>query len=178
MSTTALKITTVEISKLMSDPQNVRTHDAANLQAITRSLDAFGQRKPIVCARANNGSLVVIAGNGTLEAAKALGWTEIAIAEVPADWDADKARAYAIADNRTAELADWDKVALSTALLELDAVGWEPATLGFDTESTPDFAPEDDEDVRLDRKSVTDCPACGYTFTPVTRTVTEGDLVD
>lgn len=174
---TALTTRSVKIAELRPDPQNVRTHDAQNLQAIARSLDAFGQRKPLVWARANDGSLVVIAGNGTLEAAKALGWSEIVIAEVPKDWDADKARAYAIADNRTAELADWDQVTLASAMLELEAVGWDAATLGFDTE-TPDFAPVEDEDVRLDRKSVTDCPACGFTFTPKTRTVTEDDGVD
>lgn len=174
---TDLKTRAVKLSELTTDPQNVRTHDAANLQAIARSLDSFGQRKPLVCARANDNSLVVIAGNGTLEAARALGWSEIVIAEVPREWDADKARAYAIADNRTAELADWDKVTLASAMLELEAVGWDAATLGFSTE-TPDFAPEEDEDVRLDRKSVTDCPSCGFTFTPKTRTVTEEDNVD
>lgn len=174
---TDFKTRAVKLDQLAADPKNVRTHDAKNIQAIARSLDAFGQRKPLVVARANGGSLVVIAGNGTLEAARALGWSEIVVSEVPADWDADKARAYAIADNRTAELADWNKVTLASAMLELEAVGWEPATLGFDTE-TPDFAPEDDEDVRLDRKSVTDCPACGFTFTPTTRSVTEGDGID
>lgn len=132
MSASPLKVVTVPLEKLKSDPQNVRKHDGRNLGAITRSLDAFGQRKPLVCARANDGSLVVIAGNGTLEAARLLGWSEISVVEVPADWDADKARAYAIADNRTAELAEWDKVALSSALLELDAVGWSMETVGFE----------------------------------------------
>lgn len=102
----ALQVKHVAISKLSSDPLNVRTHDEKNLNAIKRSLELFGQRKPIVVARANDGSLVVIAGNGTLEAARSLGWTEIDVTEVPEDWDAERARAYAIADNRTAELAD------------------------------------------------------------------------
>lgn len=169
---TDLKIRRVAIAELLPDPENVRTHDARNLQAIRNSLEAFGQSKPLVVARGNQGQLVVVAGNGTLEAARSLGWTHLSIAEVPSDWDADKARAYAIADNRTAELADWDKVALSSALVDLDAAGWGVSALGFDV-STPDFQPDFDDDVRLDRKSVTTCPNCGHTFTPETRTVAE-----
>lgn len=134
-----LRTRAVKIEQLHSDPQNVRTHDVKNIEAIARSLASFGQRKPVVVARANGGALVVIAGNGTMEAAKSLGWTELTVAEVPEDWDADKARAYAIADNRTAELADWDKVGLASALLELDAVGWDLADIGFETiEPNPD----------------------------------------
>lgn len=138
MSTTpALKIETLAIDRLTPDPENVRQHDAKNLDAIKRSLDTFGQRKPIVVAKAQGGGLVVIAGNGTLEAAKALGWTEIAVAHIPNDWDADKARAYAIADNRTAELANWNDVALASALVDLDAVGWDLADLGFEPVEPP-----------------------------------------
>lgn len=138
MTSNGLKIRQVALTDLTPDPQNVRTHDAKNLEAIKNSLNAFGQRKPIVTAKGNDGSLVVIAGNGTLEAAKALGWTTIEIAEVPDDWDADKARAYAIADNRSAELADWDQTALTSALLDLDAVGWDMKTLGFDPSTLDD----------------------------------------
>jgi ParB-like chromosome segregation protein Spo0J len=126
-----LKVTTVKIKSLTPDPQNARQHDERNIEAIKQSLQQFGQRKPIVVARANDGSLVVIAGNGTLEAATALGWSDIAVAEVPSDWDADKARAFALADNRTAELANWNDVQLASTLLELDAVGYSMATLGF-----------------------------------------------
>jgi DNA modification methylase len=138
MTSNGLTLRTVNLGDLTPDPQNVRTHDAKNLQAIKDSLNAFGQRKPIVTAKGNDGSLVVIAGNGTLEAAKALGWSTIQIAEVPDDWDADKARAYAIADNRSAELADWDQTALTSALLDLDAVGWDMKTLGFDPATMDD----------------------------------------
>lgn len=140
-----LKTRTVPLSKLVPDPANVRTHDSKNLDAIKRSLDTFGQRKPIVVARGNSGELIVIAGNGTLEAAKALGWESLTVAEVPADWDADKARAYAIADNRTAELAEWNDVALASALIDLDAVGWDLRDIGFEPLEPP--VEEIEEDV-------------------------------
>lgn len=133
-----LAVRSVALDDLLNDPQNVRKHDKKNLDAISNSLSTFGQRKPIVCARGNEGQLVVIAGNGTLEAAKSLGWTHIDVVEVPEDWDADKARAFAIADNRTAELATWDDTGLTNALLELDAVGYDLKTLGFDPATLDD----------------------------------------
>jgi hypothetical protein len=46
-----------------------------------------------------------VAGNGTFAAAKRLGWTDIQVVRVPADWTADQIKAFALADNRTAELA-------------------------------------------------------------------------
>jgi ParB-like chromosome segregation protein Spo0J len=126
-----LKVETVPIGELTADPANVRTHGERNIEAIRRSLETFGQRKPLVVARGAGGELVVVAGNGTLEAARALGLDTLVVAVVPDEWDAAKARAYAIADNRTGELADWNDVALSEALVELEAGGFEPAVLGF-----------------------------------------------
>lgn len=143
---TALRVRMMKLDRLVPDPENARTHSTKNLEAIAKSLEHFGQRKPIVVARASDGSnrLVVIAGNGTLEAAASLGWSELAVAEVPEEWDADQARAYAIADNRTAELADWDQVRLASALVDLDAVGWDLGDLGFESLTPPDDPDVDD----------------------------------
>jgi len=117
----------IQITELSLDPKNARKHSARNLEAIAASLNKFGQRKPIVVHRG-----VVLAGNGTLEAAKSLGWTEIDVAEVPDDWDNDTAKAYALADNRTAELAEWDESELAKQLLELEDNGWDIAQLSFE----------------------------------------------
>ena len=67
---TNLRLESVLISSLSLDPTNARRHDSKNLASIEGSLRLFGQRKPIVVTGAN----VVVAGNGTLEAAKSLGW--------------------------------------------------------------------------------------------------------
>ena len=134
----------IQITQLSLDPKNARKHSQRNLDAIAASLEKFGQRKPIVVHRG-----VVLAGNGTLEAAKSLGWTEIDVAEVPDDWDMDTAKAYALADNRTAELAEWDEGELAKQLLELVDNEWDIAELGFeipeipvDTEAGEDEIPE------------------------------------
>jgi ParB-like chromosome segregation protein Spo0J len=124
---TELRIENVKINSLKPDPDNARTHDSKNLKAIASSLEKFGQRKPIVVTPDS----IVVAGNGTLEAAKSLGWTQIAIARTPIGWTWDQVKAFALADNRTAELAEWDDKVLADQLLELDANGWELEELGF-----------------------------------------------
>jgi DNA modification methylase len=104
----------VSISDLTPDPANARKHGERNLSSIIDSLRAFGQQKPIVVDRRG----VVVAGNGTLEAAKRLGWEEIAV--VRTELDPTQATAFGIADNRTAELAEWDEDVLVSLLDSLD----------------------------------------------------------
>jgi site-specific DNA-methyltransferase (adenine-specific) len=122
-----VEVKSVPLTQLLLDSNNARKHNQRNLEAIAESLKLFGQRKPIVV---HNG--VVIAGNGTLEAAKSLGWTEITVAEVPSEWTEDTAKAFALTDNRTAELAEWDENILAKQLLELQDADWDISELGFD----------------------------------------------
>ena len=105
-----MKIEKISVRKLSNDPANARKHNERNIETIVASLRRFGQQKPIVVDRNN----IVRAGNGTLEAAKQLGWDEIDV--VRTDLNGSEAVAYAIADNRTAELAEWDDEILSAQL--------------------------------------------------------------
>lgn len=95
------------IDQLHPLPGNPRI---GNVEAVMRSYNTFGQRKPIVARRDGT----VIAGNHQLEAAKRLGWTEIAVVYV--DDDDTTAQAFALADNRTAELGTYDNEALAAML--------------------------------------------------------------
>jgi site-specific DNA-methyltransferase (adenine-specific) len=140
-----LKLETINIDALILDPQNARLHDGKNIQAIAGSLSRFGQRKPIVIS----GNNVIVAGNGTVAAAKHLGWSEVQIVRVPPDWTAEQITAYALADNRTAELAEWDSKILSEQLIELDAVGWDIAEFGFEP-LNPVINLDDDEPLSFD----------------------------
>ena len=105
-----MKTVSVKIADLSQDPANARKHDEKNIDSIIASLRRFGQQKPIVIDASN----VVRAGNGTLEAAKRLGWDSIEC--VKTDLKGSDAIAYAIADNRTAELAEWDSDILAAQL--------------------------------------------------------------
>jgi hypothetical protein len=83
----------------------------------------------------------VEAGNGTLAAAKSLGWTHIAAVFV--DDDAATAAAYGVADNRVGEFSEWDADILGDLMPTLDGLftgfdlrhafsrevrGWKPRT--------------------------------------------------
>lgn len=125
-----MKYETATIASLMLDPANVRTHDVRNLEAIKASLARFGQQKPIVV----NAKGIIVAGNGTMVAAKMLNWSSVEI--VRTNLEGAEAIAYAIADNRTAELAEWDESALAAQLAALQIDDEELANItGFtDTE--------------------------------------------
>ena len=104
----------VKCDTLTLDPVNARTHDKRNIEAIKASLLKFQQQKPIVVDADN----VVRAGNGTLIAARELGWDTISV--VRTTLAEAEALAYAIADNRTAELAAWDAEALVAAMASIE----------------------------------------------------------
>jgi DNA modification methylase len=137
-----MQIETLAITDLTPDPQNARQHDTKNLKAIEGSLAQFGQRKPIVITEAN----VIVAGNGTVTAAKNLGWQTIEAVRVPADWSKDQVKAFALADNRTAELATWSPEVLAAQLIELEDAGFEIAEFGFDKVDPPIDSDSLDED--------------------------------
>jgi ParB-like chromosome segregation protein Spo0J len=124
-----MKIETLQIRDLTPDPENARLHDDKNLKAIQGSLKEFGQRKPIVITEAG----VIVAGNGTVEAAKRLGWTQIDAVRVPGDWTPNQIKAFALADNRTAELASWDIHVLDEQLWELEQEELDVTLLGFES---------------------------------------------
>jgi len=115
------------MKSIAPDPANARRHSDANLDAIRGSLLAFGQQKPIVVDARG----VVVAGNGLYLAARQLGWRNIAAIRTTLR-GVDR-MAYALADNRTAELAEWDDEALLRQLEELRDQVDLPA-LGFDEE--------------------------------------------
>lgn len=155
-----MNIATKPIDDLTLDPNNARKHDKKNLDAIAESLRLFGQRKPIVVWRDT-----VVAGNGTLVAARSLGWKEIQVSIIPEHWDLPKVKAYALADNRTAELATWDQEVLESQLVELESEGFDVKLLAFNVEAValPDNLLDDSES-RLDQRATIICPSCACEF--------------
>lgn len=99
----------------------MRRHNARNLDAIKSAL-SLGQHRAAVVQRRGH-SLVVRVGNGMLRAARELGWTHLAA--LVTDEDDVKATARAIADNRAAELAEWDAPELGRQLHALETVNAE-----------------------------------------------------
>jgi ParB-like chromosome segregation protein Spo0J len=90
-----MRIVKVKISDLTLDPSNARRHSESGIDAVAKSLDAFGQQSPLVITSDN----VVIKGNGTLMAAMKLNWTHVDA--IRTNLTGQQVTAYAIADNRT-----------------------------------------------------------------------------
>lgn len=107
----ALEPLTRLTSTLKLDERNARKHERRSVDTIKASLSTYGQQKPIVAL--TDGT--VIAGNGTLEAARELGWERIAVVTFDTE-DEARARAFAIMDNRSAELSSWDFDSLFSSL--------------------------------------------------------------
>jgi len=149
-----MKIKRVPIDTLSLDPANLRLHDERNVDAVKASLRLFGQQKPIVVSKAG----VVVAGNCTLQAAKALGWSEIDTVET--ELAGPEAIAYAIADNRTAELAEWSDKELHDQLSSLADSGVSIEDLGWNESEFDrlqrEFDPGTIEDKGNDAQKISD----------------------
>lgn len=130
------------IDSLKFDPANSRKHDERNIKSIMDSLKMHGQRKPIVLY-----SDMIVAGNGTVEAAKRLGWSEVWVNSDSFD-SIEHAKAYAVQDNRTAELAAWDDQQLGDTLTELKEAGWDLKELGFDDDEFKKLIALEDETIK------------------------------
>lgn len=125
----------VPLEELTNDPENINVHNERSIGAIAASLSRFGQAKPIVAVPSGDVGIVV-AGNGTLIAAKQNGWSHIAVSFFE---DITQARAYAIADNRTAELSAWDEKELAKSLEALNSEGFDMDSLGFSMDEVMDI---------------------------------------
>jgi len=124
----ALAELSVPIGQLHADPDNARRHPDRNIEAIMASLAKFGQQAPAVFVL-RKGKKIIIKGNGLLAAAKALGWTRLAA--VRSGLAEQDAKAYAIADNRTTDLSDFDEELLAAQLAELDEADYDLASIGY-----------------------------------------------
>lgn len=97
----ALEHLAVPIDDLTEHPRNPKK---GNVEAIVESLQAFGQVRPILVQASTS---YVVAGNHTRKAAKALGWDRIAAVQV--DMTDEEALRYLLADNRLADLGEYDE---------------------------------------------------------------------
>jgi len=124
----SLKPLIVPIASVREDPRNARLHGPRNLETIKKSFETYGQRKPIIV----NHDGIIESGNGMYQAAKELGWTEIAAVMVKDD--KDHAKGFALMDNQSATLAEWSYPELKDSLEELDTGAFDMEATGFNEE--------------------------------------------
>lgn len=136
------------IDDLREYENNPRNNDGA-VQAVAESIRQFGFKVPIVIDRDN----VIVAGHTRLKAARLLG-LETVPCVVADDLTPEQVKAFRIADNKTAELAEWDFAALEIELAELSETSdIDMSDFGFDLseieesqEIVEDDVPEVDEE--------------------------------
>jgi len=106
----------IELSKLRPWEDNPRLNDQA-LGAVAQSIRTFGFNVPILCDQ----NLTIVAGHTRWKAAKNLDLKAVPVIVLEMT-DAQR-RAFSVADNKTAEIADWDFPKLRQVLAELSRRG-------------------------------------------------------
>lgn len=88
-------------------PGAARTHSKAQIRQIAESIRRFGFINPIVIDEDQQ----ILAGHGRVAAARAMGLEEVPAIRINTMSEAEK-RVYAIADNKLALNAEWDRKVL------------------------------------------------------------------
>lgn len=146
--TKTLQVAYRRIEELTPCPHNARTHSKAQIRKIAESIRAFGFTNPALI----NSDDMIIAAHGRVEAAKIVGLEQVPTIRLES-LTPSQIRAYVIADNRLAEVADWDnsilKIELQNLILntdiEIGLTGFEVAEIDLILESDSDQADPDDE---------------------------------
>lgn len=129
------------VDEIIPYANNPRRNDKA-VDAVAESIKQFGFKQPIVI----DGGGVVVCGHTRLKAAKKLGIKTVPCI-VAEDLTPEQIKAYRLADNKTAELAEWDMELLP---LELDDLQEFDMTLfGFETPKGKAEVIEDDYEITV-----------------------------
>jgi len=159
-----MKVEQWEIDRIKPYPGNPRRNDRA-VEAVAKSIREFGFRQPIVV---DSGGVIVV-GHTRYKAALKLGLKTVPV-HVAADLTPQQARAYRLADNRTAETAEWDVELLPIELGELRGDGVDLKLLGFTDKELAEYLREFDTDLEggegeaAEAADTIRCPKCGHEF--------------
>lgn len=151
-----------DIKIVYQDPENLREYqnnprynDDA-VKAVAESIKEFGFKNPIIVDKTNT----IVCGHTRLKAAKML-----ALDRVPTiladDLTEEQIKAFRLADNKTAELADWNVDLLNVELESITDI--DMSLFGFDGDITDEAAEELDETystkVKIPQYEITgECP--------------------
>ena len=116
------------VSALKCSRHNARKHSNHQIEQIAASIKIFGFTNPVLIDRTNT----IVAGHGRYAAATLLGMDRIPAIRLEG-LSPDQIRAYALADNRLAEKAGWDKAILAIELQHLVTIeNLDVTVTGFD----------------------------------------------
>jgi ParB-like chromosome segregation protein Spo0J len=162
----------MDIAELKPHPQNPNKHSDEQVALLAKNIRHLGWRHPIIVSKRTG---FIVAGHARLQAAQVLN-----LAMVPVDLQdfasETEERAYLIADNRIAELAEIQAAQIKDLLQELDTGEIDMDLTGYTVQAIeelmtqfydPAFSPgTEDEQGRLDQlePKIVCCPKCGERF--------------
>lgn len=161
----------MKIDEIIPYEKNARNNEKA-VPVVAESIREFGLRGQIVLESRDNP--VIVVGHTRWTACKALGWTEIPDDKIDFadDLSEEQIKAYRLADNRTGEVATWNKALLKSEIRQLDKSGLDMSRFRFDFKSkTLPFGAErlkTDNSYNLQLVNAFDCDENGM---PVLETV-------
>ena len=137
-----MMIQMIQITEIKPYENNPRKNDDA-VDEVANSIKAFGFKNPIIVDK----DMVIIAGHTRLKAALKLGLTMVPVI-VASDLNEDQANALRLADNKTAEIAKWDKKKLEEELKQInwEILGIDMTDVGFDDIFASEFQEVVDDD--------------------------------
>jgi hypothetical protein len=119
----------VAIESLKVNPKNPNTHNEDQIILLSKILKTQGWRSPIVVS---NLSGFIVKGHGRLEAAKLAGFSQVPVDYQ--DYETEEMEiSDLIADNRIAELSDFDNRILKDLIEQLDTGANDLDLTGFDS---------------------------------------------
>jgi ParB/RepB/Spo0J family partition protein len=119
-----LKVQDIKLSLLKPWEDNPRINDEA-VDAVVKSIESFGFNVPILCDQ----QFTIITGHTRWKAAKKVGM--ISVPAIVLEITEAQRKAFAVADNKTSELAKWDYVKLRKVLEELKRKKINLPSLGY-----------------------------------------------
>lgn len=147
-----MKIEDWPIANVKPYEQNPRQNDDA-VESVARSIEEFGFRQPIVVDEAG----VIIVGHTRYKAALKLGLAEVPV-HVATGLSAAQVKAYRLADNKTAEIAEWDYDLLPIELSQLKDLDYDIGLIGFDVDQLAEMLDPGVEEGLTDPDAVPEPP--------------------
>lgn len=154
-----IKVTMRKLAELVPYENNPRDNSKA-VNAVAESIKEFGFKNPIIVDKGD----VIVAGHTRYKAAEKLGLDEVPVI-VADDLSDEQVKAFRLADNKTAELAEWNFELLDSELAEISEI--DMAAFGFNAiDLVDDYENEghvSSDEIGGGGDEIT-CPNCGLTF--------------
>lgn len=155
-----IKIIEKSIDELVPYENNARINDKA-VDVVANSIQEFGFKNPVIIDKNN----VIVAGHTRLLACKKLGIDKVPCI-VANDLTDEQIKAFRIADNSSAQVAEWDMAKLQQEIQDLNfdfySLGLQEQLDEIANTLTSEDIVDDDTFIDGVEKHLLRCPVCGH----------------